>query len=447
MASAEDSHSPQRPTISTTEEGANRWRDVIDASLVQNVFSLYGVQIALYLFPLATVPYLARVLGPEMWGVVAFAQAFGQYLTLGVEYGFNLSGTRQIARARNSVDRRAELLAGVVGAKLVLSVLAVAVALLLARYVPIFKEHPAVLWAGVAWGIATAFSFVWYFQGLERMRLVALLEVGTKAIAVVGIFLLIRQPSDAWKVLATMAAASTASSLVALVLTYRDTPFRLPGRSDTIGAFRLGWSMFVFKGAVSLYTVANVIILGLFAPARFVGYYAGAEKISKAFLGLLSPVGIALYPRLSSLVQESRARAARLAKTSIWIMGSGGLLIGIFVFAFAPLLVRLLLGAGYEPAIIALRLLALLPPLIALSNVFGIQWMLPLGLDRPFNKVILLAGVINISIAVMLARPLAHIGMAIAVVTSELIVTTGVYLALQKRALNPFTLVSPKKGP
>ncbi len=69
----------------------------INRRLVENVTSLSIVQAANYLVPLITFPYLVRVLGPQKFGLVAFAQAFTQYFVVLTEYGFNLSATRQIA--------------------------------------------------------------------------------------------------------------------------------------------------------------------------------------------------------------------------------------------------------------------------------------------------------------------------------------------------------------
>ena len=414
----------------------SRW---IRHGLLQNILALYGVQLASYVFPLVTVPYLARILGPKEWGLVAFAQAFGQYLALIVEYGFSLSATREVARSRDSLARRSELLAGVLGAKALLATLALGLALAVSYLVPTFREQPKVLWAGVFWALATAFNLMWYFQGLERMRLVATLDVGAKALALMGILLWVRKPEDGWRVLVLMGMASLLSTLVALILAYREVPVRLPNWARVRKALQLGWTMFLFRSAVSLYTLGNTFILGLFAPSQIVGYYAGAEKISKAFLGLLGPISQALYPRLSHLAQRSRTEAARLVRISLSVMGLGGVLMGLAVFIFAPLLVRILLGEGYEPAVPVVRVLSLLLPLIALSNVLGIQWMLPLGLDRPFNSIILGAGFVNLSLAVLLAPRLAQLGMAWAVVISEALVTGGVYLLLRKRALDPCT--------
>jgi PST family polysaccharide transporter len=116
-------------------------------------------------------------------------------------------------------------------------------------------------------------------------------------------------------------------------------------------------------------------------------------------------------------------------------MGMSGVLIGCVAFLLAPFLVHIMLGPGFEPAVPVLRVLALLPILLALSNVFGLQWMLPLGLDRPFNAIILGAGFINLSLAVVLAPHYAQMGMAYAVVFSETFVTLAMYVFLSIKKL------------
>jgi polysaccharide transporter, PST family len=118
-------------------------------------------------------------------------------------------------------------------------------------------------------------------------------------------------------------------------------------------------------------------------------------------------------------------------------MGGGGAAMGILVFLLAPFLVQIILGQGFALAVPVLRILSLLVPLIALSNVFGMQWMLPLGLDGPFNTIILLAGLINLGLAVALATAWGDLGMAWAVVIAEAFVTGSMYLILRFRKLDP----------
>ena len=425
-----------------TKPVAGRLIQLARHALVQNTIALSAAQIGTYLFPLVTVPYLARVLGVAGWGLVAFAQAFGAYLSLFVEYGFALSATREIARHRENDETLAEITAGVLGAKGVLAAGTIAVALVARWCVPIFESHPDLLWAATFWALAQGFSVLWFFQGFEQMKLVAALDFFAKALATAGIFIFVRAPADGWKVLALQALGASVAVIVGSCVIYSRVRFQVPRWASVCSAVRMGWSMFLFRGSVSLYTAGNAFILGLFVSPVWVGYYAGAEKISKAFVSLLNPVSQTIFPRISHLVQSAKAKAAHLARISFIVMGTGGVLMGAAIALLAPLLVRLILGHSYAPAVPVLRILAFLPPLIALSNVFGIQWMLPLGMDRPFNTIIVTAGAINIGLAVALAPAYRALGMAWSVVCAETFVTAGIYIMLRWHRADPLAYSS-----
>ena len=401
--------------------------------VLANVVSLYGAYLVNYAVPLVTVPYLVRTLGPEAWGTVAIAQGYGTSLSLIVEYGFNLSATREVARHRDSPERMSGLVAGVVGAKLALAAAGCLVALLVQHIIPALQAEPAILWAAVLAGVAFGLNSLWYFQGRERMEVVAGLEVATKVLAAAGVFLCVRSPRDVWLVPGLQAAACVFSSAVGLVLMYRDSTPKLPSPALVIEAIQTGWSLFLFRSSVMLYTAGNAFLLGLFAPPEAVAYFAGAEKISKAVMGLLNPFNQALFPRLTRLLKQSPEDAARLFRTNAAVVGAGGLALGVGLFAFAPLLVRLLLGASFSPSVPVLRLLAVLPLLIGMNTVLCTQWMVPLGLDMILNRVVLAAGLLNICLAALLASRFQQIGMALAVASAELFIAIACSAILLRR--------------
>lgn len=409
----------------------------LDRGLARNVASLYGVQFANYLLPLVTIPYLTRVLGVETWGLVAFAQAFGAYAGIGIEYGFHLSATRAVAKGRESTSGLANLVAGVMGAKVLLAAGAAILAAFLESWIPLFRAHPVFLWAAVFWAVAQSFSMLWYYQGFERMRLVAVLDVAGKAAATAGIFILIHHPADGWKVLVLQGGGSLLSVIVATALVYREIPFRLPGWRLVRDTLRMGWSMFLFQGSMNLYGAGNAFILGLFASPAAVGFYAGAEKLARALMGLLVPIHQSLYPRISHLVQHNRTSANRLARSSMFAMSTAGIALSLTAFLAAPWAVPLILGRSFAASIPVLEIMAALPLLDALGTMFGVLWMVPLGMDRQFNRVILAGGALNLVLAVIFAPRFAQLGMAAAVVTTEVFVVLALYAVLRRRKLSP----------
>lgn len=393
--------------------------------VLRNMLAMWGVQFIRKTLPLVTMPYLGRVLGPAGWGLVAFFQGYAAFVTLLVEYGFNLSATRGVARCRESKDELADLFAGVLGAQLLLGALGVAGALVARAWVPMLADHPGLLAAALLFALADGFNPYWYFMGMERMGMIAALEIVCKSAATVALFIVVRSPADAWLVLALASLAPLVSLTTALVIAYRHIPFRIPNFRTAGQALRTGWGLFLFRSAESLYTLGNAFVLGLLANTVVVGYFAGAEKISRAVYGLFNPIREALYPRLSALMERSPAEAARLARWGMLATTAGSLLVGGVMFWAAPLLIRILLGPQFEPAIPVLRVFALLPPLLSLTQGVGLQWLLPQGRESAVNRVMIMAGPLNVLLALALVPAHLQLGMAAAVTITEAFVCTS----------------------
>lgn len=413
-------------------------RQVMNRRLWENLISLYSVHIASYVIPLFTLPYVARVLHPAEWGSLAFAEAYAIYMTLIVEYGFGLSATRETARVRDDVDARARELSGVLGAQIFLCAVAVIVTIGLARTLPIFATRSRLIPGALLLGLSRAANPMWYFQGIERMRVMSILNIATSAAAAAGIFTLVKSPGDGWVLLVLRGSAASLATLIGFVIAFHDTPFLWPSVRRSWKALREGGSLFLFKGSVTFYTTANVLILGLVATPAIVAWYAGAEKIAKAAVSGVWPMVQAFYPRINHLFVSDRERAAATLRASAVLILGVGLAAGLALFAGAPFLVRLLLGHGFELSVPVLRVLAVLPPMLAASNLFGIQWMLPLRMDREFNRITILAGLLNVGLALILARRYGAMGMAVSVACAETFVTLSTVVALRRRGLDPW---------
>ena len=407
-------------------------------ALLYDMVAVYGIHFANQALPLVTVPYLSRVLGPAGWGLVAMAQAFGLYGNLVVDYGFVYSATRQIATASDASEIEATI-AGVSGAKILLSGAALLAACVAYFVIPLFRAHPLLLWAAVLSEIVKALLPVYYFYGIQRVAVASLLDISARAVSAAGIFVFVRGAQDGWKVFALNGATAAITFVIghALIRTRYSLP--LPRLTDGWRMLREGWAMFLFRSSHSLYTLGNAFVLGLFAPPKAVGYYAGAEKIGSAAVGLLAPLTTVLYPRAAALAKTSLTRAAKVTRLTLYLVAAGSVLLGLVLCLDAPQIIRWILGRNFGESVGVLRILSVRAPLVAWTNVLGFQWLLVLGMERQFQRITIAALVLNTVLATVLAPYFSYQGMAWAVLISQAAAALGVFRVLQITGRNPFS--------
>src|SRR5207248_7783926 len=208
-------------------------------------------------------------------------------------------------------------------------------------------------------------------QGLERMGTAAALEVAGKLLGLGCVFAVAHAPTDDWKVVLVQALPPAICGIAGIALMRRAVGFEVPRIAGIQAALRRGWPLFLFRSGISLYGLANAFVLGLFAPAVQVGYYASSEKISKATSGLLSPLREAIYPRLSSLIRHSPSDAQRLARAGSLIATAAALLISLALYLMAPFIIHTLMGSSFGPSVTVLRILSALPLIIAITESVG----------------------------------------------------------------------------
>jgi polysaccharide transporter, PST family len=413
-------------------------RKLLRNSFVHNVIALYGVQACTYALPLLTFPYLAHVLGPSGWGVVVFAQAIGVVIASVVEYGFDISASRETSRQRNDPQRLSALISGVLGAKSLLAIVCIAGALFSRRFTHHIAPSLALFWSSTIWGVCQGINMLWFFQGLERMRLASALEIGGKVMATLSIFVLVHKPDDGWKVMAAQCVGCVVAHGVTVVLAYREVGFRWPTPSSMWAALRLGGSMFLFRTVQGLSGSVNRLVLGSVAPLAVLGEYAGAEKITRVFQQGMWPVNQALYPKLTQQAQDNPRGALKTVRLSLLFLGGLGLVFGLAIFIGAPLLVHLALGPAFEDAIPVLRVFSLWIPLTGLCTVITFQLILPSQLDSQFNIVNFTAALVNIFAALLLAPRSGAIGIAWSAVIGQIYTLLAFAVILWRAGLNPF---------
>lgn len=414
------------------------WRQ--NRRVLSNFFSLSTVQFANYLVPLITLPYLFRVLGAPKYGLIEFARALSLYFVILTDYGFNLSATRQISVHRNDPGKVSELFSSVMLLKTLLTILSSLILALLVFAIARLRSDWPVYFLAFGTVVGQCLFPIWLFQGLERMKYVAVLNITTRLLVVISIFVFIREPADYLYVPLLQSTGHILMGFLGLLMAFRTFPirFRLPAIAILKRELYDGWHIFISKMATTVYTTSNVVILGLFTNTSFVAYFAAGDKIVRAVQGLQVPLSQAIFPHIGRLASESRAAAMAFASQVAKIVGVVTLVLSASLFVAAPYIARVFLGEQSEATVPVIRILSFLPFIIGLSNIFGVQIMVNFGLKRTFTKILTVAGVLDIILALALVTPLRHVGVAIAVVLTEVFVTASMFVSLRRSGLNVF---------
>lgn len=392
------------------------------------------IQITALAVPLATMPFLTRVLGPATWGNLAAIQALAITLSVIIEYGYQYTATRSISLVRESKQEVNTIISDVFTAKIALSLVAALMAAGLFFLVPTFQESGTLFFIGTLYAIILGWSPLWYFQGMERLERAATIDVTSKVLSAAWIFLAVRQPSDAVVVLGAQAALTAMATCWNISRMTRESGrptirINLAGKSLVAG-----FPLFLYRAVVTIYSVGSTAILRGMSSSIDTGNYANADRLTTAAKSLIVPVGQVMFPKISRLHAENPAHAKKLMITSlagVTIPFALAATAGVFL---CPWLLPLFFGPDYGPTIPIFQILCLTLPLVAASNVLGIQWMLAKGREKAFNTLVVSSALASILAMLILVPRLGGIGMAWSVIVAEgLLVLTMIFYAAFSR--------------
>lgn len=366
--------------------------------LRDNILALGVVQAGNYLVPLLALPYLARVLGANAYGEVVFVQTVMQFGMLVVDFGFSWSATREISTARDDRIKVSTLFAQTWAVQwLLMAVVALAIGLAV-WLLPALEANGALYAVGLSMVLGQVLFPVWLMQGLEALKAAAVAQVLGKVLALPCLLVWVRGPQDQLGAMAFFGVSSVLTGLGALWWIHRSrwVLWQLPSWAAVCKAFGQGAWVFGSRVSISLYTTAVPLAVGLWAGPAQLASFSLADKVRAVVQSLLAPVAQALFPRMSYLFQTDRGAAHALLLKSAWLVGGLSLVAGGVVWWLADGIMLLLGGSDFAQAGGLLRWLALVPFVVAGSNLLGVQVMLPRGMNRPFAMILTGASMLSL---------------------------------------------------
>jgi len=402
--------------------------------VLENFFSLSTQQGMNYILPIVILPYLMRTIGPGKFGLIAFAQAFVQYFMILTDYGFSLSATRKLSICRKEKEKVYSIFSSVITVKIILSVISFLILAAVINLVPRFRDDWMVYFLSFGAVIGNTLFPVWFFQGQEKMKYTAAINIAGGIIYTICIFLFVRKPADYLMVPFLTSLFFLVTGILGLYIAFRKfkLEFIVQTYEDIKDELRTSRDIFFSVVAINAYTSTRVFAVGLLTNNILTGYYSVAERIAGVIQAFpLDSFSQAIYPRLNSIFSKNKLRAARIMKRIQATMTFGSLFALPVIYFLAPWITRIVCGVAYPEVVLSLRLL-LISVFFVTANAFRVQFLLVCGKPDYYSKLHIAAAVVGLPLIFILTHFFSYPGAAISTIGIEIGIIMATALIIRK---------------
>lgn len=402
------------------------------ASIKKNFIYSSILTSANYIFPLIVYPYVSRVLGVTKIGACNFVDSIIQYFTLLSMFGITSIGIREIAKSKNDKARLDTVYSNIFCINAVFTIVSVLLLLIVIFTVHDLYEYRKLLFVGILKVISNFFLIDWLFRGLEEFKYITFRTLLVKCLYVVAIFLFIKNESDYTTYYLLTVLMITLNSL--LNQRYARRFVRLSFQSVNLGIYIYPIiTMGLYAVMTSMYTTFNTAYLGFVAGDKEVGFYTTAHTLYGALLAFFNAFTNVMLPRMSSLVSEGNMdRFKYLLNKSSNILFSYSIPFVLLFIVFAPEIISIYAGNGFEGAVLPMQISMPLMVIIGYEQIIITQGLLPLDKNKSVLVNAIVGALVGVILSFIIVGKFKSVGSTIVWTVSELCVLFSASIFIRK---------------
>lgn len=409
------------------KEFKNRIRSSKEGKTVfANLGYLTLLQVAGYVFPLITMPYLARVIGADGFGKIAFATAVVVWFQTVADWGFNLTATRDVAQNRYDKNVVSRIFSNVFWSRCLLSIISGILLLLLIAIVPYFRENAAVILITFLIIPGQIMFPDWMFQAIEKMKYTTIFNITMKLIFTVAVFIFIRDKEDylVQPILVTMGYFVCGIGALYLILHKWGYALYKPKWHEVIKTIKGSADVFINNIMPNFYNGFSVLLLGFFSGATANGIYDGGDKFPTVFYQFQMVLSRAFYPFLARR-QDKHSFYAKLNMVTT-ILGV------VVLIVVSPWAIHILLGDEFQESVIVMQILTVSLIFLSMSYTYGTNYLIIKHREKPLRNLTFVTSIIGICISFPLTYYLSYVGAAITVFICRGMLGIGSFILARK---------------
>ena len=392
------------------------------ATIKKNFLYNATLTVSGYIFPLLTFPYVSRILGVHNLGIYNFMESIIQYFIILSVLGLYSVGVREIAEHRYEPNKLKNVFSSILVLNLVTSLVAICILIVSSFLIPSLSSYKEMILIGSVRIIFNALLIEWFFNGIENFRFITTRTLIIRSLYVISIFIFVKEKDDYIIYFILTSLLTIANASINLIYSRKFTSFsfrNLSIKKYVKPMFTLGF----YHILTSMYISFNVIYLGFVSGEDEVGIYTTATKISGIFLSIFTAFTCVMIPRMSALISEGKSTEFKsITAKSINILFAFVMPLIVIAEIYAPQIISIISGDGYEKAIIPMRLVIPLIFVIGYEQIIIKQMLLPLKKDNAILKNSIYGATVSLICNILFVKHLGAIGSSLVWIAAELAV-------------------------
>lgn len=376
-----------------------------------------------FIFPLITFPYVSRVLLPDGTGKVSFATSVITYFAMFAQLGIPTYGIRACAKVRDDRKKLSKTVQELFCINLLMTVVAYIAFGIALLTVPRLQQDKTLFVIISLTMIFNAIGMEWLYKALEQYTYITVRSIVFKFVALIAMFVFVRQKADYVVYGAITILASSASNIFNFINIHKYVDMEVSEKLQIKKHLKPVLVFFAMSCATTIYTHLDTVMLGFMKTDTDVGYYNAAVKIKTILVTVVTSLGTVLLPRVSYYIEKGMMeefwKTARKAMNFV-VMFSVPLF--IFFILFAREGVYFLSGNAFEGAVIPMQIIMPTLLFIGMTNIMGIQMLVPMGKEKFVLYSEIAGAIVDLVLNMILIPRYAAAGAAIGTMAAEIVV-------------------------
>lgn len=410
-----------------------RFSKILQSKVAKNGFWMVLLQGFNTIIPLLTLPYITRILSTSAYGEFSIALNWVGYFQVVVEYGFGLTGARRAATHKDKEDLD-KVHSSIICARLVLLIVCAIVFVIVIAATKVEQTQIVCMLILFLMVFAIVFQQNWFFQGIAEMKNITIINVISRTISVVLIFLLVKQPSDLYLYCFLYISNFLISSLFGCLVVWLKYGVKFSFSNFRVIKHEIidGWPLFVSSAMTKIFGSIGITILGVISTKDAVGVYSAINKIPYVLTLLFAAIAQAIYPFMCNSFEVSFNNGLKNVRKYAIPVFSFFALGGLVIMVANNLIVRIAFGTEYAGSSTLLIPFVIWVLFGIINNFLGIQTLVASGHQKEYSTAFTISVMLMLGLMFVLGKMFGAYGIAYASMISEMTLSAILFFFIRK---------------